>query len=259
MGGPPVTFTVDGRIARLELNDPEHRNALSYAMVRELIQALHRVEADPSIRAALLAGAGSHFSAGANLKEFAAELEQPAERHWESGALWEELATLIPRMSKPVVAAVQGYALAGGCGLVALADLAVAADGAKFGMTEIRIGLFPLLVLPALRRAVGHRRALELCLLGDIIDAGEALRIGLVGRVVPAGQLDAAALEVARALAQKSPEAVRMGKHLFRASADMTYDQALALARDLRVSYFASAGLREGIAAFLDKRKPGWE
>ena len=259
MGERAVTLAVDGRIARIALNDPERRNALSYTMVRELIQALRRVEADPSARVAVLSGAGANFSAGADLREFADEIDEPAARHWESGALWEELFTLVPRMSKPVVAAVRGYALAGGCGLVAACDLAVAADDAKFGITEIRIGLFPLLVLPALRGAVGGKRALEMALSGEVVGADEALRIGLVGRVVPAARLEEAALEVARALAEKSPAAVRMGKHLFWASADMTYTQALALARDLRVAYLQSDGLREGVAAFLEKRKPRWE
>ena len=259
MADPTVTLAIDGAIARVALNDPARRNALSYTMVQELIQALRRVDDDRSVRVVLLTGAGAHFSAGANLREFAAEVDEPAVRHWESGALWEDLFTLIPRMSKPVVAAVQGYALAGGCGLVALCDLALAGDDAKFGMTEIRIGLFPLLVLPALRGAVGGKRALEMALLGEMIDAAEALRIGLVGRVVPAARLEETALDMCRALADKSPDAVRMGKHAFWATADMTYPQALALARDLRVAYLQSDSLREGITAFLEKRKPRWE
>jgi methylglutaconyl-CoA hydratase len=161
-------------------------------------------------------------------------------------------------MTKPVVAAVQGYALGGGCGLVALCDIAVAADDAKLGMTEINVGLFPLLVLPALQRAVGHRRARELSLTGAIIDAAEAHRLGLVNRVVPGAQLAVAAGEVATALAARSPEAIRLGKHVLATTQDMTYPQAIAFARSVRVTYLLSEGLREGVEAFVNKRTPKW-
>ncbi len=253
-----VILDIDGALARATLNDPARRNALSYRMVQELIDVLRRADGDDQIRVVLLQGAGEHFSAGANLQEFAAELDRPAVRHWESGAVWEELFALIPAMSKPVVAAVRGYALGGGCGLVAACDLVVAAEDARLGMTEINVGLFPLLVLPALRRAVGDRKARELALTGTVIDGVEAARIGLVHRAVPPGELDATAVAMARDLAEKGPEAVRLGKHILMATADMTYPQALAFARSFRVTYLLSGGLREGVQAFLAKRKPRW-
>jgi methylglutaconyl-CoA hydratase len=253
-----ILYQIEDRIARITLNDPDQRNALTYAMVSELIAALRRAEADDSARVVLLSAAGKNFSAGGNLREFAAEIDERAFYHWESGALWEELFSLIPQMTKPVVAAVQGYALAGGCGLAALCDLAVAADNAQFGMTEIKIGLFPLLVLPALRRAVGDKKALELALTGNIFDGQEALRIGLVNRVVPEGKLEETALALARDLAEKSREALHLGKRLFWDTAGMTYSQALSYARSLRVNYMLSEDLREGIAAFMEKRKPDW-
>lgn len=258
MSEPNILFTIEEAIARITLNTPDQRNAFTYAMVSELIAALRQVEIDDSVRVVLLAGAGKHFSAGGNLHEFAAEIDEPAFQHWQSGALWEELFGLIPQMTKPVVAATQGYALAGGCGLVALCDLAVAADDAQFGMTEIKIGLFPLLVLPALRRAVGDKKALELALTGAIIDAPEALRIGLVNRVVPGAELEETALALARDLTEKSREALHLGKRLFWDTAGMTYAQALSFARSLRVNYMLSKDLREGIAAFMEKRKPNW-
>ncbi|NJN97807.1 MAG: crotonase [Anaerolineales bacterium] len=253
-----ILYQIEDRIARITLNEPDQRNALTYSMVTELIAALRQAEADDLVRVVLLAAAGKHFSAGGNLREFAAEIDQPAFYHWESGALWEELFSLIPQMTKPVVAAVQGYALAGGCALAALCDLAVAADEAQFGMTEIRIGLFPLVVLPAIRRAVGDKKALELSLTGAMFDAQEALRIGIVNRVVPGAELDTAALALARDLAEKSREALHLGKRLFWDTAGMTYAQALSFGRSLRVNYMLSEDLREGTTAFLEKRKPNW-
>lgn len=253
-----ILFQSDGVIARITLNAPKQRNALTYTMVQALIAALRRADADVAVRAILLSAAGDNFSAGGNLREFAAEIDESAMKHWESGALWEELFSLVPQMKKPVIGAVQGYALAGGCGLAALCDLAVAAEDAKFGMTEIRIGLFPLLVLPALLRAVGQKKALELALSGTIIDAPEAKSIGLVNRVVPRAELEETALALARDLADKSPEAMQLGKRLFWDTAGMTYAQALSFARSLRVSYMLSENLREGTHAFLEKRKPNW-
>lgn len=258
MAEPKILYQIEERIARITLNEPDHRNALTYAMVSELIAALRQAEANDSVRVVLLAAAGKNFSAGGNLREFVAEIDKPAFYHWESGALWEELFGLPPQMTKPVVAAVQGYALAGGCALAAVCDLVVASAEAQFGMTEIKIGLFPLVVLPALRRAVGDKKALELSLTGAIFDAQEALRIGLVNRVVPGAELEESALALARDLAEKSREALHLGKRLFWDTAGMTYAQALSYGRILRVNYMLSEDLREGTTAFLEKRKPNW-
>ena len=253
-----ILYQTEDHIARITLNAPEKRNALTYTMVSDLIAALQRAEAEDGVRAVLLAAAGKNFSAGGNLKEFVAEIDDPAFKHWLSGKSWETLFTLLPQMTKPVVAAVQGYALAGGCGLTALSDLAIASEGAQFGMTEIRIGLFPLLVLPALRRAIGDKKALELALTGKIIDAQEAFRIGLVNEVVAPEALEETAVGLARDLADKSPEAMHLGKRLFWDTAEMTYPQAMSYGRSLRVNYMLSEDLREGINAFLEKRKPNW-
>jgi enoyl-CoA hydratase/carnithine racemase len=253
-----IQSEVSEGIGRITLNAPDRRNALNYQMVVDLIEVLRQFEGDSSVRVILLSAAGKNFSAGGDLQQFAEEVEAPVMHHWEEGALWEELFALVPRMTKPVVAAVQGYALAGGCGLVALSDLVVAADTAKIGTTEIRIGLFPLLILPALRRAVGEKKALEMALTGQIIDAAEAYRIGLVNRVVPVDNLMDEALSLARELANKGPGSMRLGKHCFYATADMSYDDALAFARSLRVLFMVSDDLREGVSAFLEKREPRW-
>lgn len=247
-----------GRILRLTLNNPDKRNAMTYALVEALADALREADRDPGLRAVVLGAAGEHFCAGGDLEEFAGELDLPATRHWQSADPWIDLFRLVRALRAPVVAAVQGFALAGGCGLVALCDLAVAADDARLGTTEIRIGLFPMIVLPALRRAVGERKALEMALTGRIYSAAEALDMGLVNQVVPRRDLPAAALDLASSIAEKGPMAVRMGKHLFYATADMGYDQALDLARSIRAVYMGSADVAEGVDAFLYKRKPNW-
>lgn len=258
MAESDILYQTEARVARITLNAAEQRNALTYTMVHDLIAALKQAEADSEVRVVLLTAAGKNFSAGGNLREFVVEIDDPAFKHWLSGESWEELFTLIPQMTKPVVAAVQGYALAGGCGLVALCDLAVADEEAQFGMTEIRIGLFPLLVLPAVRRAIGDKKAQELALTGKIIDAQEAFRIGLVSEVVSPDALEETAVNLAKELADKSPEAMHLGKRLFWDTANMTYEQALSHGRSMRVNYMLSEDLREGINAFLEKRKPNW-
>jgi enoyl-CoA hydratase/carnithine racemase len=247
-----------GRVVRLTLNNPERRNAMNYALVGALIEALRSVDADPEVRAVILCGAGDHFSAGGDLKEFAEELKLSAVAHWQAADPWIDLFRLVRAMRVPVVAAVQGYALAGGCGLVALCDLAIAADDAKLGTTEIQIGLFPMIILPALRSVVGERKALEMCLTGRRYSADEARTMGLVNEVVPRAELASAALELATGLASKGPAAMSLGRRMFYATADMEYDQALEFARNIRVAFMLADDVAEGVDAFLNKRKPNW-
>lgn len=247
-----------GRVARLTLNNAGKRNAMTYAMVNALIEALREVNADPEVRVAVLAAAGDHFSAGGDLKEFADELKLPAFKHWQAADPWIDLFRLIPAMRVPVIAAVQGFALAGGCGLVALCDLAIAADDAQVGTTEINIGLFPMIIFPALRRTVGERKALEMALTGRRFNADEALRMGLVNQVVPRADLLSRATEIATEMAQKGAAALSMGKRLFYSTADMGYDEALEFARNIRVAYMLADDVAEGVDAFLNKRKPNW-
>ena len=247
-----------GSVAKLVLNNPARRNAMDYKMVRALIEALKAADGEPGVRAVIIAGCGDHFSAGGNLKEFAEELKLPAFEHWEAADPWLELFRLVREMRVPVICAVRGYALAGACGLVSLCDLAVAAEDAKVGVTEIRIGLFPMIVFPALRRAVGERKALEMALTGRIYEASEALQMGLFNRVVASEELEEATLELAEQLAQKGPAAIAMGKRLFYATQDMGYEESLEFARNIRVVYMLAEDVEEGVDAFLNKREPDW-
>ncbi|HEX6513192.1 MAG TPA: enoyl-CoA hydratase/isomerase family protein, partial [Chloroflexota bacterium] len=164
-----VELTVDGRVATVTLNNPQKRNPLSTAVVVELAKVLRRCDADSEVGGVVLTGAGESFSAGADLQEFLDSIGAGSVEHWQAGEPWSDLLRLIPGMAKPVLASVKGHALAGGCGLVAACDMAIAADTTTFGTPEINIGLFPLFIFPALIRAVGHRNALDLCLTGRSI------------------------------------------------------------------------------------------
>lgn len=245
----------EGRVSVITFNRPEQRNPLSTALVRELAAALRQGDADDAVGAFVLTGAGRSFSAGADLHEFAQLLAEPSPVHWDDGAAWADLMTLIPALSKPIVAAVNGHALAGACGLVALCDVALAAEGAVFGLPEINIGLFPLFILPAMLSTVGRRHTIDLALSGRTIGADEAAKMGLVTRVVAVQQLMAEALAVAGELAAKKPGAMRMGRHALNVMAEMEYGKAITFARALRGAFFGSAELRAGIDGFLATRR----
>ena len=190
--GAPMTTSVrvdrDGGVAEIVLARPDRRNALDYAAVLELVAALHEVEADDSVGAVLLRGDGRSFCAGGDLSEFRDGLSSTAYDFHRGGEGWAELMLMIPSMRTPVVVAPHGHALAGGCGIVAAADVAIAAEGTVFATSEITIGLFPIIVYPTLATAIGARAAREMALTGRRLDAAEALRVGLVHRVVDADQ-----------------------------------------------------------------------
>lgn len=248
----------DAGVLRLTFADPDRRNALGYAEVAELVSALEQADADGSVRCIVITGAGSAFSAGADLRAFQQELKDSALDFWRSGEGWARLFALVPRLRVPVIAAVNGPALAGACGLVALADLALAAPEARFGLTEIRIGLFPIIVLPAVRRVVGERVARELALTGRVLDADEARQVGLVNRVVAREALLDEADAMAASLASLAPNALGLGKRLLADTADLGYDAAVTHARAMRGAFLHNPELAEGVAAFLEKRSPQW-
>jgi methylglutaconyl-CoA hydratase len=251
--GTPVSVERRGRAAWLVLDRPERRNALSATTVRDLASALRAAERDAEIGAVVITGRGGVFSAGADLKEFEASLNDNATQHWQTGEPWLDLFSLIPKMAKPVLAAVQGPALAGGCGLVAVCDMAIAADSATFATPEVNIGLFPLFILPALVRAVGRRHALSLALTGRTIDAREAERIGLVNQVTEAQQFELAASELANTLGSKMPFTMGLGKRVFSNIAELDYTAGMELARAVRGAFLASDDLRLGTQSFFGR------
>lgn len=250
--------SLDEGVARITLNRPDVRNALSRTMVREIEAALEAYEADRDARVIVLAGAGDKaFCAGADLKGVG-DRGTTLEARESFGGLARILEG-ITRMRTPVIAQVHGYALAGGCGLAAGCDLVVASEDARFGLPEIKVGLLPLMVMAPILRSVGRKRGLLMILSGETITAREAFEMGLVSRVVPRGELEAATTALARTLAGFSPTAVGVAKEAAYTIQDMAYGTSLRYLRELITIVGLSDDAREGIAAFFEKRAPVWK
>jgi enoyl-CoA hydratase/carnithine racemase len=245
-------------VARVMLNRPEVRNALSRTLVAELGAALAAYEADPAARVIVVAGAGDQaFCAGADLKGVG-DRGTTLQARESFGGLADILAAL-PKMKTPVIAQVHGYALAGGCGLAAGCDLVIASDDAVFGLPEIKVGLLPLMVMAPILRAVGRKRGLLLILSGEPVSAREALEMGLVSRVVSRADLERETLALAVRLARLSPTALALAKEAADTIQDMEYGKSLRYLRELLTLVALSDDAREGIAAFFDKRDPQWK
>jgi enoyl-CoA hydratase/carnithine racemase len=241
-----------GPVARVTLNRPDKRNPIGLATCGELVHALGELKVKPEIRVVVLTGAGSVFSAGGDLSAM-----QPA-----AGGPSASLVDLLLAMhglGKPIIAMVNGPALAGGLGLMVACDLVVAADTATFGTTEIAVGLWPMMITAEITRSVGRKRTLEMMLTGRKLTAAEALASGLVTRVVPAAELEAATQALAAELADKSPAAVELGLLAFYRSQDMEIEPQLRFLEGELGRVLALEDAREGIAAFLGKRAPVWK
>jgi enoyl-CoA hydratase/carnithine racemase len=249
----PETILVDdsGAIATITLNRPDKRNPIGPSTCGELVAALAAIRANPANRVVILTGAGSVFSAGGDL----AAMQQP------SGpvASLPELFTAMHDVGKPIVAMVNGPALAGGLGLMVACDLVIAADTAQFGTTEIAVGLWPMMITAEITRSIGRKKTLEMMLTGKKLDATEALACGLVTRVVPADRLVAEARALAESLAEKSPAALALGLRAFYRAQDLDFEPALAFLQGELGRVLALEDATEGIAAFLGKRKPIWK
>ena len=243
----------DGRVLRVTLNRPEKRNALSVALCDRIVNALEDGGHDSAIHAILLAANGKSFCAGMDLNEAVTG---------NSAALTsahERLFTVGSRLSKPIVCAVQGAALAGGVGLVANCHIVFAAEDAHFGLTEIRLGLWPFLVFRALTAAIGERRSLALALTGETFGAAAAMQMGLVYQVVPAAELLHLANAMAVALSKWSPSAVRSGLGFVRETRGQDWWTAGEIARQMREQLFRTQDFQEAIQAFREKRSPHWQ
>jgi enoyl-CoA hydratase/carnithine racemase len=246
----------DTGVATLTLNRPAARNALSMALMAELLTALADLAADSSVKVVILAGAGPGFCAGHDLKELRRE---PRRETYQ--VVFERCSVLmqaIVRLPKPVIARVHGIATAAGCQLVASADLAVASEDARFATPGVNIGLFCSTPMVALSRAVPRKQAMEMLLTGDLVSAAKALEIGLVNRVVPAAELDGATLALARQIAEKSSLVLKIGKEAFYRQAEMDLATAYAYASEVMTRNMLARDAAEGIDAFLEKRPPVW-
>ncbi|MBX3277696.1 MAG: enoyl-CoA hydratase [Acidobacteria bacterium] len=242
-------------VARVTLNRPERRNALSLGLMRELAGVLRGVEAEQDVRAVILAASGSVFSSGHDLNELRG---RTAGEYREIFDACVELMATIERIPQPVIAEVQGVATAAGCQLVAACDLAVASEDARFATPGVRIGLFCSTPMVALSRAVGRKRALEMLLTGNFIDAHTAAEWGLVNRVVPKGELKTATTALAAEIASASPLTLGIGKSAFYAQIELDEARAYSYTKEIMSLNAMAEDAQEGIGAFLDKRTPCW-
>jgi len=250
-----IVETADG-VTLIRLNRPEALNALNATLMDELTAAVAAAEADEAVRCLVITGSDRAFAAGADIKEMAAKSyadvfkEDFITRNWES----------VARCRKPVIAAVAGFALGGGCELAMMCDFIIAADTAKFGQPEINLGVVPGAGgTQRLPRFAGKSKAMDMVLTARMMDAAEAERCGLVSRVVPAAELVATALEAGKKIAALSPLAVMMAKELVNAAFETPLSQGVKTERRLFHSLFAFEDQKEGMAAFTEKRKAAFK
>ena len=243
-------------IGLLTLNRPAEMNTFNVPFARELNDALWEMDRDPEVRVVVIQAAGKHFSAGISLPEFK---DKTNKDYREFIRLMDEHNHTIAKMKKPVIASVKGFALANGAGLVFACDLAVAAEDAKLGTTAINVGLICTGPAVPLARSLGRKKLLEMILTGDMISASEAERLGLVNKVVPPDELEAATMELARKLAAKSPMALQIGKTGMYAMQDVPYHDSIDYLTELFAALCSTEDAEEGVTAFLEKRKPEWK
>jgi methylglutaconyl-CoA hydratase len=245
-------------LALITFNRPEKRNAISTQMIEEILAALDEIERGEA-RVAILTGAGSAFCAGMDLAGLRNLASQSPEENLEDSRRMARLFRRLYTFPKPLIAAVNGHAIAGGCGLATLCDFTLSVPAAKFGYTEARIGFLPALVSVFLLRQIGEKHARDLLLTGRLIDAEEGHRMGLVTQIVPREELLARARELAGLLVANSPASVLGTKRLLTAYSEAELDRQLELAIDANARIRLTDDFREGLTSFLEKRKPNWK
>jgi enoyl-CoA hydratase len=252
-----LRYDVADGVATIALDDPETRNSLSFELLDELIAAFTAARDDEDVRCVVLTSTHEKvFSSGGNLAGFAAEAPL-VHKHWATER-FPRLFRLIGELGKPTLCAANGHVLAGALGLALACDLIVAREDATFGTPEITVGVFPFMIMALIYRNVPRKKTNELLLLGERMDAAEAERIGIVNRVVPADQFDAAVAEWAGLLAARSPAIMRLGKDAMFRSMDMAFADALDYLQAQLTIAFATEDIQEGVKAFFEKREPRW-
>ncbi|MBC2705478.1 enoyl-CoA hydratase-related protein [Desulfobacula sp.] len=246
----------ENHVATLTLNRPESMNTFSSQMAAELNQALIELDSDPLIRVILLKGAGKAFCAGIDVNELAGKT---AIEYREWIEKMEHPLVTISKLKKPVIAQLHGVAAANGMGLIAAADLVIAADNSRMGLTAINVGLNCVGPIIPVSRCVGRKKALELLLYGNLIKMPEALSLGLINKIVPQDELESQALQWAEELAQKSPIAVQIAKTGFYHSEDMSYEEQFAYMNEAFARLCTTDDAKEGVAAFFERRDPVWQ
>jgi len=244
-----VETKLEDRVLRVCLNRPDQRNSLTMPLCKELVHVFDRAEKDSSVGSVLLTGMGDCFCAGMEINEVARGDVASVSR------VQETLFTLGARLTKPLIGAVKGVALGSGMGLVANCHVAIAAENATFGLTGIRFGLWPFVIFPAVSAAVGERRALALTMTGEVIGAAEALRIGLVHQVVPIGEVEQRALDVAQTVASYSLNAMHSGLRFTHEIQGHSWKAASCEGSRVREQYLKSADFQADLSAFLNQKK----
>ena len=246
----------DDFVAAVTLNRPEHLNTFNTPLARELVGVFEDLDRDTRVRVIVIKGQGKAFCAGIDIKEFFDKTTMEY-RAWVE--LMEKPLFTISRMRKPVIAQVHGVAAANGAGLVAAADLAVAAENARIGLTAINVGLNCVGPVIPVSRSVGRKRALEMLFFGELVKAKDALEMGLVNKVVPADDLDGETRRWAARLAKKSPVAMQIAKQAFYAVADMDYNRSFDYMNEAFARLCSTDDAKEGVTAFLERRQPDWK
>lgn len=254
-----VLYQAKERVATITINRPGARNALNPDVISSLNSMIDRAAADREVRAMVITGTGGKaFCAGADLGSSFSADKSFLDQHEERGGF----AGLLPKMNrckKPILAAVEGYCLAGGIGLCLSCDVVIASDDSQFGLPEIKRGLWPYIVTSVLIRNVGRKKALELCMTGERIKAAEAERIGMINYCVPKAEYKARVEEMAKKLASFSPAVMGLGKDSFYVIADMGFGAALEYLKSQLTHNIQCEDIREGISAFFEKREPEWK
>ncbi len=252
-----IQLAIDSSVATVTLNRPDKRNAISYELIEDLLAALDEV-AKSSAQILILTGAGKAFCSGMDLETLKALTGRSTEQNLKDSETMARLFRSLYDFPKPTIAAVNGAAIAGGCGLATLCDFTLAAPEAKFGYTEVRIGFVPAIVSTFLLRQIGEKHARDLLLTGRIIDAEEAHRMGLINEVVAAEQLMPRARELAAQLMENSPASLTSTKRLLSDHARLELDAQIRSAIRENAGIRSTHDFREGISSFLEKRKPQW-
>ena len=253
-----LRYDVADGVATITLDQPDTRNALSWELLDDLLAAFTAARDDEAVRCVVLTSSHEKvFSAGGNLGGFSAEVPL-VHKHFATER-FPRLFELIGRLGKPTICAANGHVLAGALGLALACDLIVAKDTARFGTPEINVGVFPFMIMALIYRNVGRKKTNELLLLGEQISAAEAQEIGIVNRVVAAGEFDAAVADWAQKLAAKSPVLMRLGKDAMFRQQDMAFADALEFLQSQLTVAFSTEDIVEGVTAFFEKREPRWK
>ena len=252
-----VRYEVSDGVATIALDQPERRNALSDALLDALLAAFERARDDDAVRCVVLTSTHETvFSAGGDLVGFSAEA--PLIEKFFATDRFPRLFQEIGDLGKPTLCAANGHVLAGALGLALACDLIVAKEGARFGTPEINVGIFPFMIMALIYRNVGRKKTNELLLLGEQIDAHEAERIGIVNKVVPAAEFDAAVADWASRLAAKSPLLMRLGKEAMHRQQDLAFGEAIEYLHGRFTLALSTEDIQEGVRAFFEKREPVW-